>query len=252
VVFALVGLLAGLLLIGVVAVVVFGYFLATRSKQEYDRSNVTVPGRSANVPSSWGGSHDPEALLHRRIVAAMDALRANQAFDDDGALLDLRVELETQATGLDQQLIATAALPASAKAEPLAKASDAVGHLEAAVAQLATQAAGASLDSLRAAVDAVRERTTLMGQAQQSFPSTPAMFGPPTPDMLAVPPAPVPTPEPAPVEAPPMAEAPQTSPPQTSPPQTSPPQTSPPQTDPPQTSPPQTDPPQTSPPSPEG
>ena len=71
--------------------------VALRNKAAFERSNELIPGVRSVAPTSWAGSHEPEARLHRRLIQALDALRANQAFDHDGSLLDLRVELEQQA-----------------------------------------------------------------------------------------------------------------------------------------------------------
>ncbi len=168
-VLGLLGWLAILVVLGAVAVVaagvVFAVALARKSKTDYDAGNLTVPGRSGAVPDAWGGSHDPEAVLHRRLVAAMDALRANQAFDDDGGLLDLRVELEHQALTLDQRLVAIAPLAVARKVEPLAAAEADVDRIEAAVADLAVRSAADARPSLDAATDRLTERTALIGDA---------------------------------------------------------------------------------------
>lgn len=177
-------LFVGLIAAGVVAAMQ----LAKRSKADYDAGNVTIPGRSGEVPDSWGGSHDPEAVLHRRVVAAMAALRANQSFDDDGGLLDLRVELEQQALALDQRLVAIAPLPADRKTEPLSAATEDVDRIEAAVADLATRSAADARPSLDAAAERLKERTDLITDAMAELDSSDAA---PT-----TPPAPAPAPEP--------------------------------------------------------
>ena len=64
----------------------------------------------------------------------MAALRANRAFDDDGALLDVRVELEEQAVALDDELVAVAALPRLHRHEPLARVPEAVNPIATAYA----------------------------------------------------------------------------------------------------------------------
>lgn len=167
------GLLGGLAVFLVLAVlllvaagVAFAMALAKRSKADYDAGNVTVPGRSGAVPESWGGSHDPEAVLHRRLVTAMAALRANQTFDDDGGLLDLRVSLEQQALDLDQRLLAVAALPPAQKSAPLGHAEEAVTSIEQAVTDMATRTSTDATASLQAALDQAKERIALIGMAQ--------------------------------------------------------------------------------------
>ncbi|MCU1356641.1 MAG: hypothetical protein JWM89_2059 [Acidimicrobiales bacterium] len=204
----LVGFFLALVVIVALVAVAGAVILAVRSKQDYDAGNVSVPGRSGAVPESWGGSHAPEALLHRRLVAAMEALRANQSFDDDGGLLDLRVELEQQAIALDERLVAAAALPEALRAEPMAQAADATDRIEHAVAELAGRIAADAIPALQAALDEIRERTALVGEARNDLDAQDAA--------------------PAAPAAPPQTSPPQSAPPQTSPSQTSPPQTSPP------------------------
>lgn len=168
-VLGLVGFIAVLVVLAFLGVLVVGGVaavqLARKSKADYDAGNVTLPGRSGAVPNSWGGSHDPEAVLHRRLVAAMGALRANQSFDFDGALLDLRVDLEEQALALDERLVAIAPLPTACKAEPLAAAEADVDRIEALVADLATRSAADARPSLDAATDRLKERTDLINDA---------------------------------------------------------------------------------------
>jgi hypothetical protein len=195
-VIGLVGFLAALLVLLAVAAVagavLFAVALARRSKTHYDAGNVTVPGRSGAVPDSWGGSHDPEAVLHRRLVAAMDALRANQAFDDDGGLLDLRVELEQQALALDQRLVAIAPLATGRKVEPLGAAEADVDRIETAVADLATRSAADARPSLDAATARLKERTDLIGDAMAELDASGA-----APASSATPPAGTTAPTPA-------------------------------------------------------
>ena len=138
--------------------------LATRSKADYDRSNRILADQPTNAPSSWAGSHDPEALLHRRLRDSMRALAANQAFDDDGGLLDARVELEQQALAIDNHLVAVAALPAGQRSAPLAEVTTAVETIETAVAELANLSAGGTRPALDAVVERVRQRTTVVDQ----------------------------------------------------------------------------------------
>lgn len=180
------GLLGGLAVFLVLAVlllvaagVAFAVTLAKRSKADYDAGSVTVPGRSGTVPESWGGSHDPEAVLHRRLVAAMGALRANQSFDDDGGLLDLRVSLEQQALDLDQRLVTVAALPTVRKSAPLAQADEAVTRIEQAVADMATRTSADAAASLQSALDQAKERIALIDLAQAELNAPTSVEAPP-------------------------------------------------------------------------
>ena len=158
------------LVLGVLLVVAIGIgaavVLATRSKQAYVSANQVVPGVATKAPESWAGSHHLEARLHRRLRDAMTALRANQAFDHDGALLDLRVELEHQAVALDDRLVVIAALPAEHRHEHLEKAAESVATIEATVAVLAGREADRAQVALQAALDRAREHTDLLDQIQ--------------------------------------------------------------------------------------
>jgi len=163
-----------LVLLLVVAAVAGGAgLIAARNKAAYARSNELIPGVATNAPASWAGSHDPEARLHRRLRDALAALRANQAFDDSGSMLDLRVELEQQAQTLDQQLISTAALPANLRAEPLARLTAAVVSIEQAVTDLATSSVAETEARLSRALDDVRARTGLVAQARAALDDLP-------------------------------------------------------------------------------
>lgn len=198
-----------LLVVGLVvtAAVVFGSRATTKVRRNYERSNEVVPGVPTAAPTGWLGSHDPEAKLHRRLADAIRALHTNQSFDTLGTYLDLRVELEQQAVAIDNELVATAALPVHLRTEPLQRLSAEVASIESAVAELArassTDAAGRIDDVLRQ----VRERSSTLGQAQAALdelerggsaptagsptagsPTPPPVTDPPTPP--AAPPAP--------------------------------------------------------------
>lgn len=159
----LVILLAGLMVAVVAAAAVA---LAVAVKRNAGQANQVIPGRPTRAPEAWAGSHDPEAILHRRLRDAMAALRANQAFDDDGSLLDLRVELEVQAVALDDRLVSVAALPRLHRGGPLAEATQAVDLIETAVAELATRSAKDAAPALRAVLDRIRERNGLLSEIQ--------------------------------------------------------------------------------------
>jgi hypothetical protein len=177
------GLLVVLGVLAVLSVAAVAAVIALRNKAAFERSNELIPGVRSVAPTSWAGSHEPEARLHRRLRQALDALRANQAFDHDGALLDLRVELEHQALEVDQQLVATAALPVHLRSDPLERLTGAVASLEQAVADLAGSSAAETAARLNRALDDVRARTGLVAQARaaledlppvESLPATPA------------------------------------------------------------------------------
>jgi hypothetical protein len=162
-------LIVVLLLVLVVAGAVGAVALVLRNKAAYDRSNELLPGIATSAPASWAGSHDPEARLHRRLRDAMVALRANQAYDLDGTLLDLRVDLEQQAVALDEQLVATTALPVHLRGEPLARIVGAVESIEQAVADLAGSTTAEIGTRLAVVLDDVRMRTDLVAQARTAL-----------------------------------------------------------------------------------
>jgi len=166
--------MALVIFLAIVVVVAAGAaVIAARNKASFARSNELIPGVPTNAPAAWAGSHDPEARLHRRLRDALAALRANQAFDDNGAMLDLRVELEQQAQALDQQLISTAALPKNLRAEPLARLTAAVVSIEQAVTDLATSSVAETEARLTRALDDVRARTGLVAQARAALDDLP-------------------------------------------------------------------------------
>lgn len=107
----------------------------------------------------------------------MAALRANRSFDDDGALIDVRVELEEQALALDDELVSVAALPRERRAEPLARVAEAVDAIEAAVTELATSSASAARPRLDEVLRRIRERATIVDQIRVELDEIPD--GPP-------------------------------------------------------------------------
>lgn len=170
------GILVALLVVAVLVVAAGAagaYALASRSRKNYLESNHVIPGRPTRAPASWAGSHDPEAVLHRRLRDAMAALRANQTFDDSGALLDVRVELEEQALLLDDELVAVAALPRLHRHEPLAKVTEAVNAIETAVAELASRSAVEAGPRLQEVLRRIRERTTLIDEIRAELDQLP-------------------------------------------------------------------------------
>lgn len=176
--------MAGLVVVVMVAGVVVAGIAAVRNKAKFEHDSRLGPGLATSAPTAWAGSHDPEARLHRRLRDAVAALSANQSFDMNGSLLDLRVELEQQAVALDEQLVATATLPLHVRAEPLARIVAAVESLEHAVAELARTSADEAAVRLQVALEDIRTRTGLVAQARVALqeladaPGTPAAAGP--------------------------------------------------------------------------
>lgn len=201
-------LLVGGLAVGAVA-------LAARSRRAFAAGNEVVPGTPTRAPASWAGSHDPEARLHRRLRDAMTALRANDSFDDDGALLDLRVELEQHALALDDQLVAAAALRPELRSGPLTQVGDAVAAIEATIAELATRSTTGGAEALQAALARARERTSLVEQIRAQLDRLPAEGPQPQPQSQ-------PQVQPRPQVQPPIPTAPAGDPPPTTSPPTAP------------------------------
>lgn len=158
--------IAGLAVVGAIAAIAV---LAKQSKDSFEAAGQLVPGVKGSAPASWAGSHAPEARLHRRLRDALAALRANQVFDHSGSLLDMRVELEQQALEVDQQLVATAALPLSMRGEPLDRLTEAVVSIERTVAELAGESASTVAIRLEALLDDVKTRTSTVAQARKAL-----------------------------------------------------------------------------------
>ena len=126
-------LLAVVGLVVVAGVVVGAVALARRSQAQFAAANELVPGTPSAAPASWAGAHSPEALLHRRLVAALSGLRTVEAATGgslDAGGIDLRVQLELRADDLDRRLVAAAALPPTARQPALAVLASSVGTVE--------------------------------------------------------------------------------------------------------------------------
>lgn len=169
----------GTLLLLLAAVVAVGGAVAgirtvvVRSKASVVAANQVVPGHPTRAPESWAGSHDVEARLHRRLRDAMTALRANEHFDDDGDLLDVRVDLEQQALALDDRLVAVSALSSASRSDALAQVADVVGLIEQTVAELAARSVAEARPMVEAALAKVRERSTLLDQVRAQLDQMP-------------------------------------------------------------------------------
>ncbi len=166
---ALLVALFGLVVVAAVAAVVVSGIVALRNKSSFEADSQLAPGVTTSAPTSWAGSHTPEALLHRRLRDALSALEANQAFDDDGGMLDVRVELRQQAAALDEQLVATAAIAPPLREGPLAQISGAVQSVEQAVADLAGASSADAAGRLTALLADIRSRTGLVAQARAAL-----------------------------------------------------------------------------------
>ena len=165
-----------LILFGVLAVatlVVGAVVLASQSRRQFRDANQVVRGVKSQAPESWAGSHDPEARLHRRLRDAKAALTANQAFDDDGGLLDLRVDLEQQAQSLDSQLVGIAGLAPELRQAQLKRAEQSVAAVEATVASLVGVSASDSEARLDRLLTELRSRTGSVAEARNELDGEP-------------------------------------------------------------------------------
>jgi len=182
----------GLLLLAGIVVVALGVagaaFLAVRIRRDYARSNEVVPGRSTSAPPAWAGAHSPEARLHRRLIAAVAALRAHPLLEEGTGRLEARVSLEEAAVAIDEQLVAVAALPDQVRAEPLARIEEQVGEIERAVAAVA---AGGETTVDRAIEQQAADLSRQLDDLTQI-----------RADLESPPPAPAPAPAPAPTNEP--------------------------------------------------
>jgi len=138
--------------------------LAVRSKRDYDAGNEVVPGVATKAPSSWGGAHTPEALLHRRLRGAVLAAHAASSV----GLGDARTTVEQAALALDDRLIAAAALPDAQRNDGIAGLTHAVEALEQAVASMSVLPSGAAQGpaALDQAVADVQVRLAALAQAR--------------------------------------------------------------------------------------
>lgn len=153
-------------LIAAVLAVLWAVALAVRSRRKFRAANDVVPGVKSPAPSSWAGSHSPEARLHRRLRDAVAAVRAAAPAGGDTAMTaPFRDSLEREALALDERLVAVAALPERVRGEPLEQLEGAVEALEDAAAVLTTSM-GSGPQGLPRTVADMSERLRLLGEAR--------------------------------------------------------------------------------------
>src|ERR1700753_2162249 len=105
-------------------VVILGFAISVvaivgrRQQRQTARANQLIPGHPTRAPRSWALSHNPEAVLHRRLRDAMTALRAAESFDASPPFV-LRARLERTALDLDAHRVVVAQLTAEHKDEYL-------------------------------------------------------------------------------------------------------------------------------------
>ena len=168
------------LILVVIAVIVLGggAALALRSKREYDAGNEVVPGVATRAPASWGGAHTTEAVLHRRLRAAVLAAHAASAGAGGGA----RGAVEQAALAIDDRLIAAAALPGAHRERALAELARVVDELEQTVASMSRlPSGGTEANALDAAVAEVRTRLDAIEQARAEIEEIDRGAEPPSP-----------------------------------------------------------------------
>lgn len=147
--------MTALVAIGIAVVAVLAY-VALRNAQDFSDANEIVPGVKTNAPKAWAGAHSPEARLHRRLRDAIAAMQANASLDDP-AMAPVRSSIEEQALGVDERLIAAAALPKQHREEPLRQVEKAVHAIEGAVAGV-VDLRGPSMGAIEQGLEDVRAR----------------------------------------------------------------------------------------------
>lgn len=147
--------MTAIIAIGIAVVAVVAY-VALRNAQDFSDANEVVPGVKTNAPKGWAGAHSPEARMHRRLRDAVAALQANASLDDP-AMAPVRSSIEEQAIGVDERLIAAAALSKQHREEPLRQIDKAVHAIESAVAGV-VELRGPSMGAIDQGLEDVRAR----------------------------------------------------------------------------------------------
>ncbi len=145
-------LLIGLVLLVAVFTAAIAYG-AVRNKAAFQQQNEIVRGTPSRAPAAWAGAHSPEAKLHRRLRAVVDAARA-QAGADGSGFGDVQQAVERGALEIDDRLIVAAALPAGHREAAIAAIEPSVIALENAVAGAGSAAAPGITGGAPAAIDA--------------------------------------------------------------------------------------------------
>ena len=161
------GIVIAVLLIAVAAAAAGGAALmlgAQRVKQNARRSQEIAPGRRSEAPLGWAGAHTPEAKLHRRLGEAMAGLR--NATNDDAMVAANVTVVEREALKLEQQLVAASHLAERLKGPAIDELSQAVDQIENVSAQLIQRSAELSAGDVRAQLDDLSQRLTLLDEAR--------------------------------------------------------------------------------------
>ena len=157
--------LLGVLLLGIALVVIGVAIGARRVKRSAQRANEVVPGTPSRAPAAWAGAHTPEAKLHRRLRAVVDAARAPGSTGGAGPTEVARA-VERGALELDDRLIGAATLPQQHRDAAIAAIEPSVVALENAVAGVASSAEGTGRPELEAAVRDVQDRLDALAAAR--------------------------------------------------------------------------------------
>jgi hypothetical protein len=149
------------LIIAAIAAVGFGAALAVKGRRDYRDQHGVVPGVESHAPESWAGSHTPEAKLHRRLRAAVDAATGIPNASALG-LAPAIAGVEREALAIDTRLVSAAGLPERHRADAVAEVAPLVDALE---DTTATLVAGISIESSMEVVDRVLSEAHVRLQA---------------------------------------------------------------------------------------
>ncbi len=151
----------GILVAAVVAIVVFGIALTWRARHAFVEANQVVPGVPSAAPSSWAGSHSPEAKMHRRLAEAVRAAQNNPRLEQLGLGPQTR-EVEQAALAIDERLVAAASLPDRHQADAVAALEPQVRELEDVVTTLVS---GTTVNESKALLERVQSEADIKLQA---------------------------------------------------------------------------------------
>lgn len=183
------------LVILVAAVAAAAAYGAMRNKRAFARQNEIIAGTPSRAPAAWAGAHSPEALLHRRLRAAVDASRAQLAAAGSG-FEEVVAAISRGAQEVDDRLIAAAALPAPQRTTAIADIEPSVLALENAVAGLLANRATTDQGAVAAAVAEAHGRLDALAAARAEVDDLDVQPRP------ATEPRPQPDPPPPPVQRP--------------------------------------------------
>ena len=154
-------LLAVLVVVALAAAAAAVGATAGRVKRSAQRANEVVPGTPTRAPIGWAGAHSPEATMHRRLRAAVQAARAQGAAGSTG----VTHAVERGALEIDERLIAAAELPDTHRAAAIAAIEPSVVALENAVAGVRSDDT-VQRPELQAAMDDVQSRVDAVAEAR--------------------------------------------------------------------------------------